>query len=120
MTCNQYSAQKYSIVGVDYPWLNANSAEFLSAQNELAGGQKCLYTSFGYAETNVATATKRMFDIHAPYVISPQPSIQPPPDAFNQVALPMAEYLLNSQDFAAEFVPPDDVLIIFRNRAEAP
>ncbi len=52
--------EHYNIVGVEYPWLNANSAEFFSAKERLRSGKHNYYTSLGYAQKDVNEAMRRI------------------------------------------------------------
>jgi hypothetical protein len=113
MTCPK--GNRYVIVGVDYPNFNANSASFYSAQKRRVTGQRCFYTSFGYAQSNLDAALKRIDEINPDYVATIKPEQQVAIDSFNQVARPAAEHLRNDARF--DLVPgaPSDVEI-FRHR----
>jgi hypothetical protein len=52
--------------------------------------------------------------------LSLEPERQLPADAFNQVGLAAVLFLQRSAQFDRQYVPPDNLLVVFRNRAEAP
>ena len=127
-TCTPETANRISIVGVDYPWLNHNTLELLAFERHARQGRKCYYTSLGYAETSVPRAWKRVRDFNPPFFISidygnpintlphPQRLMVVAPNPFNAVNRAVFRRLLRSQLF--ELVPGSrhDGFVILRAR----
>jgi len=81
---------RYHIIGVEFPWLNANSASFYAAKERLLTSRRCYYTSLGYAETDPRLAYKRFDDLNIDFFISVAASLQPtPPNFVNVVSVPV-------------------------------
>jgi hypothetical protein len=115
MTCPV--GNRYVIVGVEYPNFNANSASFYSAQQRRVTGQRCYYTSLGYAESSLQAALKRIDVIKPEFVATIKPERQATTaDSFNRVAKPAAEHLRSDPRFAPVPGAPDDVEIYRRRR----
>jgi hypothetical protein len=90
---------RYNIVGVEVPWLNANSAAFFAAKNRLATGVRCNYTSLGYAEKDVGAALKRIDEFSTQYFITLDEPFQPPQNFVNVVSLPVLRAVEGSARF---------------------
>jgi hypothetical protein len=58
------------MVGVAYPWLNANTLEMLAAERFAESGRYCYYTSLGYASSDPSADWRRVLDFRPPYYIS--------------------------------------------------
>ena len=115
-TCNEETRKKFSMVGVEYSWLNYNSLLFYSAKARLAGRTpKCSYTYFGHAAKDVEKTWERINSMNIIYFISVEESEQPkPPDFLNQVSIPILERIRQDQRF--EPVPFQSVkrILVFR------
>jgi hypothetical protein len=68
-TCTAQSAGRINMVGVDYPWLNANVLEMYAAEQFRFSGRSCYYTPLGYAQRDPEAAWKRVEDFKPPYFI---------------------------------------------------
>jgi hypothetical protein len=113
LTCD--TAERYNIVGIEEPSLNANSASFFSAKSRLAAGNRCYYTSLGYAETDLARALRRIPDLHTHYIVTLDEPFQEIPPAFtNVVSLPVLKKMRTDSRFIPiPFRSPDGV-VVFR------
>ena len=69
-TCTAESSSRISVVGGEYPWLNANTLEMLAFSRYAENGRRCLYTSLGYGQVDAAAAWDRVGDFRAPFFIS--------------------------------------------------
>ena len=69
-TCTPAANNRISIVGGDFPWLNANTLTMLAAEKYALGGRNCYYTPLGYAETDPNRAYTRLQGLKPPYYIS--------------------------------------------------
>jgi 4-amino-4-deoxy-L-arabinose transferase-like glycosyltransferase len=69
-TCTPSTAYKINMVGVAYPWLNANTLEMLAAERFAESGRYCYYTSLGYASSDPSADWRRVLDFRPPYYIS--------------------------------------------------
>jgi hypothetical protein len=111
------NAGTYDIIGVEEPWMNANSAAFFAAKNRLTTGVRAYYTSLGYAEKSTATAVKRIDDLQTKYFITlDEKSQTKPPNFLNIVSLPVLKEVENDSRF--ERVPFQNklgILIYKRN-----
>jgi hypothetical protein len=94
------AAGRYVIVGVEEPWLNANSASFFAARNRLRTGVRGYYTSLGYAQKDLAAALTRIDDLHATYLVTLERTFQTtPPNFLNLVSLPVLDEIERSTRF---------------------
>ncbi|MEW6255566.1 MAG: hypothetical protein AB1592_06375 [Pseudomonadota bacterium] len=117
LTCDGKHANRYNIVGVDMPFLNANSAEFYATKNRRHSGYKCFYTSLGFAEVNASAAFSRIDIMNAPYVITLLPTaLTADTDAFNKTAYFVSERLSKDPKFAPLAVLDD--IVIFKKGEE--
>jgi hypothetical protein len=114
-TCPLQAKWRYTIVGVEYPALNAHSAAFYSAKARRAAGYRCRYASLGYAETDAECAFARIFALDAAYVITVRPDAQPPDDAFNRVSRAVAARLATDARFT--LVPAATDMAVVYGRA---
>jgi hypothetical protein len=111
----------YNIIGVEEPWLNANSAAFFAATNRLDTGVRSYYTSLGYAEKDSAVAMKRIEDFATRFVITLDEPFQAPPNFLNLVSLPVLRELKSGGRFTIVPFPNDKGILIFErdNRRSA-
>lgn len=101
LTCHERTRGAIHMIGVDYPWFNANSFSFFAAKAALDGVPRCTYTSLGYAEKSEDAAWARLMDqIRSPYFISIDAARQPPGDAFNAVSRAILRRVAESPCFA--------------------
>jgi hypothetical protein len=126
-TCTDTGSQPYlNIIGVEKPWLNEHSANFLAAKHRvLHRPMGCRYGSFGY-ETNPDKIWNNILSTTR-YYITMNPNANPIPSedahlqAINQNYLPMFEKVWRSGLFELEAPLPEDpaVLIFRRTRIES-
>jgi len=115
-TCNSENANKTSIVGVEFPWLNANSVEYYATQQKILNDFQCYYTSLGYAESDTDKAINNVKQfIKPPYFITVSMDSFPAVDAFNAVSLPVMESIENDKNFVEQKFPQSKSIRIFKN-----
>jgi hypothetical protein len=108
-------ARKYNIVGVDEPWLNANSAQFFASKLSLATGVRSYYTSLGYAQKDVSAAMRRIDEFQPQYLITLAESHQRnPPNFVNLVALPVLQRMRIDARFTPVPFPNQGGIVLFR------
>ena len=111
---------RYNIIGVEEPWFSANSAAFFAAKNRLSSGVAALYTSLGYAQTDVQAAMNRIQAISAKYVITLDESFQrAPPDFLNVVSLPVLRELQRGTQFKTIPFRSDKGILVFERLESA-
>jgi len=114
LTCER-NHQRYIFVGVEYYWFSANPAAFYSAKGLRPRGFRCQYTSLGYAEKNPQAAIDRLRAAKPEYFVTIAPERQvKPPDAFNQVNLPVLDMMAADPHFKLLDRQSPDVLIFKR------
>lgn len=105
----------YNIVGVEYPWLNANSASFFAAKEQLRSGRHSYYTSLGYAEKDVDQAMRRIEELQTRYVITvAEPFQSREPNFVNIVSLPVLEQIRRDSRFAEYPFASEKGILLFR------
>ena len=110
---------QYNIVGVEEPWLNANSAAFFGAKNRLHTGVRSYYTSLGYGETDPARALKRIDEFQARYFITLDERFQTaPPNFVNIVSLPVLREMKASNHFQTIPFESQNGVLVFERTAE--
>lgn len=108
---------RYNIVGVEEPWLNANSASFFAAKYRLETGVRSFFTSLGYAQKDVGSASERVDGFNCMYYISLDDQYQTrPPNFLNVVSLPMLRRVRNDPRFEQVQVPTTNGVLVFRRR----
>lgn len=118
-TCKLESINKFNIVGVEFPWLNANSVEYYATQQKIRNDFQCYYTSLGYAESNADKAINNIKEfIKPPYFITVSKDSFPATDAFNTVSAPVAESIENDKKFVEQEFSQSKLIRIFRNVTE--
>jgi hypothetical protein len=127
-TCSPTEPRPYlNIIGIEKPWLNEHSANFVVAKNRLnRKPMGCYYGSFGY-ETDTEQIWKNLLLI-ARYFITLDPASTPiPPQdahlkAINANYLPILKKVQSSALFELQKpLKEDGALLIFRrNRKETP
>ena len=86
-TCNAETAGKWSMVGVDFDWLNHYTLAFYANKAALERGYHCYYQYLGHAPRDADAAYRRIAEVQAPFFISVAESALPqPPDFLNRVA----------------------------------
>jgi hypothetical protein len=94
-------SSRYSIIGIEKPWFNANSASFFAAKGRLSSGTRCYYTSLGYAEKDTRAALQRVDELRAAYVATlDEPFQAQPADFLNRVSLPVLREIENDPRFS--------------------
>jgi hypothetical protein len=106
---------RYNIVGVELPWLNANSLAFYAAKGRLETGRRSYFTPLGYAETDVERAWTRLNQLRIMYFVSIEEDKQPrPPNFLNRVTLPILRRVVSDPDFAPVDFPSRLGILLFR------
>lgn len=117
ITCSEENKNEYAIIGVEYSWLNHNSAGFFSAKNALNSGYRCKYTSLGYAADDVDLVMERFHSFAPEFFISMQPSAMVRPlNYLNKVSIPVFHLIDKSPLWRRiDSVSPD--LVVFKSKA---
>ncbi len=106
---------RYNIVGVELPWLNANSLDYYAVKGRLETGRRSYFTSLGYAETDLERAWTRLEQIGIVYFVSLEEDKQPsPPDFVNRVTLPALRRVASDPAFARVNFPSRLGILLFR------
>ena len=119
LTCTQDQAHRYSITGVELPWLNANSMSFYAAKWKQDTNMQCHNTSLGYAEKDPVRAWKRLNDLNIAYFISLEETALPkPPNVLNEVSLSILQKIRADHRFTQ--LPYDSKLkvVVFRKNED--
>jgi len=108
---------RYNIVGIEEPWLNANTLAFFAAKHRLDTGIRSYYTSLGYAESDVKTAVDRVHNFHIMYYITLDENFQAkPPNFVNLVTLPVLKEIKTDPGFEEVGSTDSNGVILFRSR----
>jgi 4-amino-4-deoxy-L-arabinose transferase-like glycosyltransferase len=86
LTCDSNGAGRYSIIGVEYLSLNANSANFYAEKRAYRNGYRCNYTNIGYLQNDLDLAMARIDSVKPEFVVTVAPDLQPPADYTNRVS----------------------------------
>jgi hypothetical protein len=115
MTSEPGTELRYNIVGVELPWLNANSLDYYAVKGRLETGRRSYFTSLGYAETDIEKAWTRLVQIGIVYFVSLEEDKQPnPPDFVNRVTLPALRRVVSDPGFARVNFPSRLGILLFR------
>lgn len=120
LTCTPRAHRRYSIIGVELPWLNFNSMSFYAEKWKQETKLQCYYTSLGYAEKDTAKAWKRVNDFNIEYFVSIEESaLSHPPNFVNEVSLPILQKIRADHRFTQ--LPYDSKLkvVVFRKNEDA-
>jgi hypothetical protein len=110
-TCTPASSFKINMVGVNYPWFNANTLQMLAAERFAESGRYCYYTALGYASTDPNAAWRRVVQFKPPFYIgldygnavNPLPLVQrraiDPKDPFNVINVAVFRRAIRSKAF---------------------
>lgn len=110
---------RYNIVGLELPWLNANTLSFFAAKEELTSGARNGYTGLGYRPKDLDLAWKRMSDLKSDYFISLDEANQPTdPNFLNLIAAPALRRIRDDPDFISEPFTSDLGVVLFRRKVE--
>jgi hypothetical protein len=116
LTCTPGTAHRYSVTGVELPWLNANSMAFYAAKWKQESQLECHYTSLGYAEKDLSRAWERLNQLKIMYFISLEERALPqPPNFVNQVSLSMLKQIRTDTRFVQLPYHSKLNVIVFRN-----
>jgi hypothetical protein len=117
LSCDPKRPLRYTIVGVEMPDFNANSAAFFSEKQKGVLGYRCYYTSLNYAATDVQWELKRMDIIDVDHFVTLPADQIPvdPKDVLNKVAKPVAERIAASPDWE-RITDPSEPAQVFRRR----
>lgn len=113
-TSNANTNLRYSIVGMELPWLNANSFSFFAAKQELKSGVRCYCTSLSYGAKEMDLEWKRFNEIKPEYFISLEESVQPPPNFLNELSIPVLKRIRDDADFIQEPYASKFGVVLFR------
>jgi hypothetical protein len=109
------AAGRYNIIGVEEPWLNANTASFFAAKHRLDTGIRGYYTSLGYAQEDVAAAVRRVEELNTMYYITlDERSQSTAPDFLNIASLPMLKHVRTDPHFERVSASNATGVLIFR------
>jgi hypothetical protein len=106
---------RFNIVGVEVPWMNANTASFFAAKHRLDTGIRSYYTSLGYAQEDLAAAVKRVEELNTMYYITLDERAQSrAPDFLNLASRPMLEHVRTDPHFERVSASNVTGVVIFR------
>ena len=109
------ASEKYDIVAVESPWMNANAAAFFAAKNRLRTGVRCYYTSLGYAESDFGAAMRRIEEFRPRYVITVAEPFQAGlPGFLNVVSLPILRDMQTDDRFSQVPFASRNGVLVFR------
>jgi hypothetical protein len=112
-TSNDTAAKgRYNMVGVELPWLNFNTLNYLSAQNKLKTNHRTYFTGLGYAETDPAKALERLEQFNVVYYISLDRVGAV--DFLNQVSQPVTEAVAQDPRYVRQPDPTSSGIVLFR------
>ena len=112
---------RYNIVGVELPWLNANTLSFFAAKEELKTRSRCYYTSLGYGAKDLDLAWKRMSDLKVDYFISLEEKDQPAnPNFVNLISTAALQRVRDDPDFVPVPFTSDLGVVVYRKKTESP
>ena len=110
---------RYNIVGVEEPWLSANTLSFFAAKHRLDSGVRSYFTSLGYEQNDISAAVKRVEDFDPMYNITLAESCQSkPPNFVNLVSLPMLRHVQADPHFALVSGPSANGILVFRRNGQ--
>ncbi len=113
--------ERYDIVAVESPWMNANAAAFFAAKNRLRTGVRCYYTSLGYAESDFGAAMRRIEEFRPRYVITVAEPFQAGlPGFLNIVSLPVLRDLRGDNRFSQVPFASRNGVLVFRFKNAIP
>ena len=109
------ASERYDIVAVESPWMNANTAAFFAAKNRLQTGVRSYYTSLGYAESDFGAAMRRIEEFRPRYVITVAEPFQAGlPGFLNVVSLPVLYDLRSDDRFSQVPFASHSGVLVFR------
>jgi len=109
------ASDRYDIVAVESPWMNANAAAFFAAKNRLRTGVRSYYTSLGYAESDFGAAIRRIEEFRPRYVITiAEPFQAGLPGFLNIVSLPVLRDLRSDDRFSQVPFTSRNGVLVFR------
>lgn len=116
-TCAEAGKNRQNVVGIELPWLNANSVAYFAAKQFESRNLRCYYTSLGYAETEATKAWQRLLSLEPNYFITLDKTLYPnPPDPFNKVALQMLDKVQRYPAFKLESTIDNSKILLFKNK----
>jgi len=120
-TANPVGGSRIHLVGVELPWLNANTVSFFAAKEELITGNRCYYTPLGYAAKDLDLAWKRMGELKVGYFISLEEKAQPDnPNFLNLISVAALRRIREDPDFVSEPFTSDLGVVLFRRKVGDP
>jgi hypothetical protein len=115
------AAERYDIVAVESPSMNANAAAFFAAKNRLRTGVRSYYTSLGYAESDFGAAMRRIEEFRPRYVITvAEPYQAGLPGFLNVVSLPVLRDLRSDNRFSQVPLTSRNGVLVFRFKSGFP
>lgn len=113
-------ADRYNMIGVEYPWMNANSAAFFAAKNRLITGVRSAYISIGYAQKDLDAAMRRIVDFHVVHVITLAADSQDPsPNFLNLVSRAVVETIQRDHRFNRLPFPSKTGILVFEFHSDS-
>lgn len=118
-TCQPFSYNRYTVVGVDLPWFNANSLAYIASvrrAERLPGN--CYYTAMGFGPTDVDRAVQRIQDLNALYFVTLDHSaVAYATDLFNGSNDAVATRIASDPTFAPVSAGPEASEILIYQKA---
>jgi hypothetical protein len=114
--CTEPDKERYNIIGVELPWLNANSVAYFSAKQLESRKFRCYFTSLGYAETDTNKAWERLLSLRTNFFVTINLNLYPDKtDPMNQVALPIVDKVKSSKKFKLDTSLDNSKILIYKN-----
>lgn len=113
-------ADRYNVIGVEYPWMNANSAAFFAAKNRLTTGVRSAYISIGYAQKDLDAAMRRIVDFHVAHLVTLAADSQDPsPNFLNLVSRGVVETIQRDHRFSRLPFPSKMGILVFEFHSDS-
>jgi hypothetical protein len=120
-TFNPVAKSRFSIVGVELPWLNATTLSFFAAKAQFKTGKRSYYSSLGYKENDAEAAWARIQDPKYQYFISLDETTQPASANFlNEASIPVLRRIRDDSGFIRQPFSSTLGVVIYRKNAENP
>jgi len=120
-TFDPAAKSRFSIVGVELPWLNATTLSFFAAKAQLKTGKRSYYSSLGYKENDTNAAWARVQDPKYQYFISLDETAQPAnPNFLNGASLPVLRRIRDDSDFIRQPFSSTLGVVLYRKNTESP
>jgi hypothetical protein len=113
---------RHTVVGVNLPWLNYNSAAYFAAKQRLETGVTCYYSSIGFAQTDIKKAEEFVRAVNPLHIVTVDPAFHPVPNGpWNQVTEAVLKKALDSDEvYLAPPLAEDTGVLIFNRTKDKP